>query len=102
MSSVTSVKPCGHARAYHYIEGEGYCEKPASSNGCPMHSGYEPPDPKDAFRFCRIFSKGTVVPSDAALIALGQAMEDPSNTPLGDSQLPAVDSRTSASSSIMT
>ncbi len=89
MNSVATAKSCSHARAYHYIEGEGYCEKPEPLNGCPAHSGYEPPDPSCAFRFCRIFPKGKIVPSDAALIALGLAMEDPNNTPAGDSQLPA-------------
>jgi len=89
MSSVTSVKPCSHARAYHYIEGEGYCEKPEPPKGCPMDPGGYPPDPKEAFRFCRIFPKGKIVPSDAALIALGQAMEDPTNAPAGDSQISA-------------
>ena len=89
MNSVATAKSCSHARAYHYIEGEGYCEKPEPPNGCPAHGGDEPPDPKRAFRFCRIFLKGTAVPSDAALISLGLAMEDPNNTPAGDSQLPA-------------
>lgn len=87
MSSVPSVKSCSHARAYHYVEKEGYCEKSEPSKGCPMHSGEEPPETDRAFRFCRLFSKGTKVPSDAALIALGQAMEDPGNAPAGDSQL---------------
>ena len=89
MNSVATAKSCSHARAYHYIEGEGYCEKPESTNGCPAHGGSEPPDPSSAFRFCRIFPKGKIVPSDEALIALGLAMEDPNNTPAGDSQLPA-------------
>ena len=88
MTNVTAVKPCTHARTYHYIEGEGYCEKPETANGCPMHGGEEPPDPKRAFRFCRIFPKSAVVPSDAALIALGLAMEDANSAPAGDSQLP--------------
>lgn len=87
MNSVATAKSCSHARAYHYVEGEGYCEKPEPTNGCPVHTGGETPEIERAFRFCRMFTKGTKTPSDAALIALGQAMEDPGNTPAGDSQL---------------
>lgn len=91
----SKVKGCSHARTQYYIEGEGYCDTetkgtyPSKGMGCPSHGGEEPtPDPKTAFRFCRLFPKGSSQQSEAALAQLGQAMVDEGNSDVGNSELP--------------
>ncbi len=88
----------GHGRSDYLIEGSGYIDTqirfssvsdapPSLAKGA--HDRPRPPEHR-AFRFCRMFPdlKG-FEPTDAGLIVLGQAMEDTSNNPIGDSNVPA-------------
>lgn len=87
-----------HGRTEFFVEGEGFVApaiqsprlkamKPAMANAmvAPAPTG----DQSRAFRFCRLFPKGTNQPDDDKLIALGLALEDPFVPGAIDSQIPA-------------
>lgn len=83
-----------HARSYYYIVGEGMCPVELNFQSIPgmemprLAPPTEPPPTEDeAFRFCRMFPKGETNLSDAALIALGMAMDNSDNT--SNSNIPA-------------
>ncbi|QPC81301.1 peroxidase [Phototrophicus methaneseepsis] len=99
----------GHGRSHYYIVGEGMCpvqidytyapgaEKPylpapddaVTPEGSTLT--YEPPPAEEIeFRFMRLFpDAGKFEPADAALIALGQVMEDLATEQIDNSNIPA-------------
>jgi hypothetical protein len=87
-----------HGRTQFYIEGEGFTPTAMPSSrlqqmvpgAAAMDAAPTPPDVGRTFRFCRLFPDlEKFQPDDAALIALGQALEDPFVAGASDSQIPA-------------
>lgn len=97
-----------HGRTQFFIEGEGFTNAAlpvpsrlkamGAADAPPQAYGSPPPPPQDparAFRFCRLFKLDPFLPTEDALIALGQALTnesfppDPSLPPVSDTDIPA-------------
>ncbi len=88
-----------HGRSEYFIEGEGFAASampsPRVKSMIPqveaaMDAVMPSSNPERAFRFCRLFPDlPKFQPDDAALITLGQALDDPFVPGSGDSTIPA-------------